>query len=328
MLSLGKFKPTQYAFFDGDVIYDSRYASGSEKQSEIEKRIKEVPRLKAQYVYSGIETQITKINKLVKEGEIYGDTDPAPGIQLGSLGKPDLMLMDDVVFQSTAEKNYSLTLPLGESSISSDYYPAWDIKFLHSSASVNADGTSFINELTGTTFKSLRIPQGEVEIRYKTYVTYVDEFGEVIVDYLEDPSVMTEDDPFGFLFPDVYGNDSTIQVKSDYLLLDILEENVDFETKNFDIEVFTVDGAGNEQQLFFLKDDEEKTVNHVEWWFNIYVDEEISPQIFCRSQKQHKSKNIFADQRELFKCPDIEEEIPFENIYEVTISDKDFEEPC
>ena len=162
MLSLGKFKPTQYAFFDGDVIYDSRYASGSEKQSEIEKRIKEVPRLKAQYVYSGIETQITKINKLVKEGEIYGDTDSAPGIQLGSLGKPGLMLMDDVTFQPTAEKNYSLTLPLGESSISSDYYPAWDIKFLHSSASVNADGTSFINELTGTTFKSLRIPQGEV----------------------------------------------------------------------------------------------------------------------------------------------------------------------
>jgi hypothetical protein len=353
LLSLGKFKPTQYAFFDGDIIYDVKYASGSEKQSEAERRIKDTPRLKTQYVYSGIETEITKINKLVKGGDLYGDTNTGlAGIQLGTIGNVESIFgsaktgfktgklaetyrggMSIVDWahggQPAAEKNYSLTLPLGQSSLSSQYYPAWDIKFLHSSASVDDNGISFTNELTGKNFKSVKIPQGEIEIRYKTYVTYVDEFGEVIKNYLQDDNQGTRTDDFYAdmsVFPDVYGNNSTLQVQPDYLLLDILEKNVDYETKNFDIEVFTVDDNGNEEQLFFMKDNETKTEQHVEWWFNVYTDEEIDQFIFCKSQKQHKSKDLFADQHKLFKCPDIEEEIPFENIYEVTITDE--EDPC
>lgn len=333
MLSIGKFKPTQYAFYDGDVTYDNAYASGSEQQSKSEERIKDVPRLKTQYVYSGIETEITKINKLTKEGKLYGDIDAeTAGVQMGDVFADFDITVDRAAYlaagfaQPAAEKNYSLTLPLGQSSISSEYYPAWDIDFLHGSASVDANGESFTEVLTGTNFKSVKIPQGEMEIRYRTYVTYLDEYGDYIEDYITDAAVGLEDE---YVFPVEYGKSSTIQIQPDYLLLDVLEENVDFETENFDIEVFTVDNNGKEQQLYFKDTDTEQTTpDNVEWWFDVYTDGEIDPTIYCKSLKEQKRKNIFADQFQLFKCPEVVQEVEVENIYEVTLTEEDFEEPC
>ena len=332
LLSIGRFKPTQYAFYDSDVTYDTTYASGSEQQSKSEERIKDVPRLKTQYVYSGIESQITKINKLTKEGKLYGDIDAeTAGVQMGVVQTFDKNSYDyfdimELFPQPTAEKNYSLTLPLGQSSISSEYYPAWDIDFLHCSASVDENGESFTEVITGTNFKSLKIPQGEVEIRYRTYVTYLDDYGNLVKDYIHTPVVGVEDE---YVYPTEYGNQSTIQIQPDYLLLDVMEENVDFETENFDIEVFTIDDDGNEQQLYFKDENTtEVTPDNVEWWFDIFVDAEIDPTIYCLSRKHGKRKNIFADQFELFKCPEEVPEIEAENIYEVTLTEDDFEEPC
>ena len=75
LLSKGDFRPIHYAFFDDDVIYDRKYASANkgdgagtrdsntwsaEPQNEIEDRIKEDLRFETQYVFSGIEDEITK----------------------------------------------------------------------------------------------------------------------------------------------------------------------------------------------------------------------------------------------------------------------------
>ena len=72
----------------------------------------------------------------------------------------------------------------------------------------------------------------------------------------------------------------------------------------------------------------EKTEQHVEWWFNVQIDDEIDPFIYCRSRKEEKRKNIFADQFQLFKCSEIEEQPEIENIYDVILTEDDFEEPC
>ena len=39
--SIGKFKPAYYAFFDDNILYDKKYASGSvnETQNQVDKRI-------------------------------------------------------------------------------------------------------------------------------------------------------------------------------------------------------------------------------------------------------------------------------------------------
>ena len=50
MMSIGKFKPAYYAFFDDNVLYDRSYASASatETQSDVDKRIKD----ETQYIES------------------------------------------------------------------------------------------------------------------------------------------------------------------------------------------------------------------------------------------------------------------------------------
>ena len=67
LLSKGKMKPAFYAFYDDDIIYDHSYGGVTEEQNEIEDRIRiETPRLKTQYVYSGIETEVKRINEMVR----------------------------------------------------------------------------------------------------------------------------------------------------------------------------------------------------------------------------------------------------------------------
>ena len=42
LLSIGKFKPASYSFFDDDILYDSEYAGLTEIQNNASKRIKEL----------------------------------------------------------------------------------------------------------------------------------------------------------------------------------------------------------------------------------------------------------------------------------------------
>ena len=53
LLLKGKFKPDQYAFFDDEILYDSKCTDvdSEEAQNDIKDRIKEVPRLKTQSVF-------------------------------------------------------------------------------------------------------------------------------------------------------------------------------------------------------------------------------------------------------------------------------------
>lgn len=62
LLSMGKFKPAYYDFFDNDIIYDSKYCDNNEQRNNIQERIKnETPYMRPQYVFSGIETNFQKL---------------------------------------------------------------------------------------------------------------------------------------------------------------------------------------------------------------------------------------------------------------------------
>ena len=61
LLSKGKFRPTYYAFFDDDILYDSEYAGLVEEQNYAQTRIlEETPRMRVQTTYTGLETEIEK----------------------------------------------------------------------------------------------------------------------------------------------------------------------------------------------------------------------------------------------------------------------------
>ncbi len=77
LLSQGEFEPVYYAFYDDEIIYDAQYcgisAETGSNQNLAEARIKEVPRPKAQHVFSGLEEKIKQNNKLIKYGELIDD---------------------------------------------------------------------------------------------------------------------------------------------------------------------------------------------------------------------------------------------------------------
>ena len=132
LLSLGKWKPAYYAFFDDNVMYDAESAGITEAQNKIEPRIQEnTPQLHTQHVFTGRETDFLKI--------------------VGTKDDPFMREEDKINVQSTPEKDYSLVSPLGNSAYGSQAAPRWSVKVLQGKIT-NTEGF-----LTGS-YRTLKIP--------------------------------------------------------------------------------------------------------------------------------------------------------------------------
>lgn len=66
MLSMGKFNPVYYAFYDDNIIYDSNYAQFSESHLDIRERIKEGISFKPQYTFTTKQNE----DKLMLDNEL------------------------------------------------------------------------------------------------------------------------------------------------------------------------------------------------------------------------------------------------------------------
>jgi len=125
------------------------------------------------------------------------------------------------------------------------------------------------------------------------------------------------------------------------MILQLLEENGFALTDSFEIEVFKLDDTDSEkmQQLKFsprvskIKDDyildevlEDPSLtidqDYVEYYFNIFVDNEISINDLCKGIKNLQSQNIFIDLE--VNCPDVLETGDV-NIYRTRITKDDLE---
>jgi len=327
LLKAGKFKPKTYAFYDDDILYDKKYASGShnqgqndnqfELQNDSEPRIQEeTPRTKVQYNFSGIESNI---------GAMDDQGIETPSIQLN------------------VERDYCLGVPMGNSDLNSDYAPSWKLSYLYGELS---GSTAFI---TGSNHGTLRIPQLESTIEYEAYVTSYNSLGELkknnipqdlqpIVE-LSEPDISwqdggTGDDETG-ISPNAAADKSLMQVIPDFLLLEVAENNVEFLRENFEIEVFMLenhkDNRGKatqtERQLFFYDEnsDEEIKDYHVEYYLNVDTDESVLSEYYCASDLvDQQRENILTDRRILVDCQD--KQNTSRNLYLSDITD--LEDPC
>ena len=269
---------------------------------------------------------------------------------------------------NSLKKNDVMIEPLGHSSHGVQKHPAWSIRYFHGklTGSIEAYRDTIYNHI-------LRIPQLSSSLENKSYITYIDPATGVIKkNYIEKDSEsvffktnldslkeLAEEgssiDPAGAMKPTAetptvyfggpYPDGSLIQQQSDYLLLHILEKNVDFLKENFEIEVFRKrvslgQTAGEHdidhptrnhyyEQLYFFdpKIDEQVAPGHVEYWFDILVDEEIPSKAICDndlaastlSKKQHKLND------KIIECDDEFDAKP-KNIYASEVID--IEEPC
>ena len=186
--------------------------------------------------------------------------------------------------------------------------------------SANSHMLHFPNiKLTKLQSETLEIPQIDIDVVYKTAILDVN-----------DPGLVLPIKPDPALSSNVYSDGTYVAIDPDHLLLEILEENTEYNKTNFEVEVFEVENedyvsakaglSGTEvrqQELkpLFFKKPVENIVNNilvddaelpkppaigdnprmVNYYFNVFVDEEIDPADICEAKEELDKKNLFVD---------------------------------
>jgi len=208
-LADGRFKPAFYCFFDDNIIYDGSYAALTEEQNDIQTRIFEnMQYLKINPIAKGPETKIKERNKEIFEGDndileikdYYGDN-----------------------LQNVEDRDTICKYMLGNSTIDKQKAPS----FVLNSLGAAFQTSNFQNYYTGSGFVQ-EIPQIDINFTHSAVKTL--------------PGSMQEKNEYQkHLYPsDELLGDFTIQLKGDYLVLDLLEKNTDYLTENFEFEVFEI----------------------------------------------------------------------------------------
>tara|TARA_A100001515_G_scaffold144023_1_gene146840 strand:- start:218 stop:1210 length:993 start_codon:yes stop_codon:yes gene_type:complete len=302
-LAKGKFNPVYYSFFDDNIAYDVLPSGIKELQNQSEERIKESQRLKVQYNFSSLEKQFNTIYEQ--------NITKTPGSH-------------PIDQQKTAEKKYALPQPIGTMSKDSIYSPSWSIRFLHGNLTGSQKDLRLKEHGGGE--QVLNIPQ--IQSHTPVLIKKIQSNDELVDDLFDGPS---ESDVV------------LISNEEDYtILLKIIENNSEFQKKNFDIEFFEViEDTKNDitveslKPLYFEKpyqiNDEldvfdqvvsEDDDNYVSHYFDISVDNEIPQSILCKYDPVNKKLGVFADERTQI-CQDIlnqDQRISF-NIYEDSAAD-------
>ena len=298
LLSLGKLKPSYYAFFDDDVLYNIEAAGGSETSADIKSRIlNETPYLKPNYLFKNLEQNVAR-------SETY-------------------LQSENITYPSSDTKLYYLQKPLGTCKETSQESAAFKATFIQNSSSF---GSKFI---TGSQGGDQQVAQVDVRFDYTLSIknenkqadttgvnfvkpefrseifddgTYVDvEFEKMIVQLLEDN---------GFNLTDSFEIEVFKQDQADTTRYDQLK----FLPKQRKV----IDG--------FLMDEVENinidlTPEYVEYYFDLLVDKEIAISDICEGVNELKAKDIFVDID--IECPDLQGKDV--NIYTSRVTPSDIE---
>tara|TARA_Y100000593_G_scaffold17442_2_gene34892 strand:+ start:30705 stop:31796 length:1092 start_codon:yes stop_codon:yes gene_type:complete len=330
LISLGKFDPVYYAFFDDDVIYDMRYTTDDfvEDQNTTETRIKsDTPTLGALYNFTRVEDKDRKI---------------FPGeVNKASEDSPDPENQEDSFFEYDHDrevgilKNYILQEPLGSSQVGVEYVPSWDIK------TYIGEISSSVNQLYSKRFPTINIPQIELECKFITVAKHspvLEEDPSSLIGINNALRMIGEEEILAF------EDGSYFDIERGEILLEISEENVAYEGENFEAEIFLVEDKGslseewsslfyppdlNERSAFYasyVNSDDRQGIKYImppaelelSNFLDISFDEEIPEEVICntKAMEQYKSKTIFSDLK--VNCQNIEtfvdkEQVP--NIY-------------
>lgn len=335
LLSQGQFKPEYYSFYDDNILYESQYAGFTDTQNNIEPRTQEdTPQFETQVVFSDRDIFIrrgikSETGDTVKLAMGVGPVSVLPGLPsfpgLKPVGKPAeavvYMVVDEGGIDQWAgegtegvtinsdyfeRKMYSPQACLGTSDILSTNAPAWSVSMLRGEISGSA------RAVTGSLTPTIHIPQLDITLTYDIDVKGDSRF-------ISDTELAVE-----------YPNGEYLDIKPEIVLAQIIERNSEFTKDNFDIEVYEVmeakapglsDIVEKLRPLKFrkpyslvqggvlLEPDEVPvptgplTKEHVEYYFNIKVDNEIDKQLVCSSIESLESRGFYVDTE--IECEDV-----------------------
>tara|TARA_R110000824_G_scaffold31089_2_gene101540 strand:+ start:2065 stop:3120 length:1056 start_codon:yes stop_codon:yes gene_type:complete len=328
LLAKGKLRPAFYAFFDDGILYDGQLGGVSEDQNAAQERIKnDTPRLQTQAIFEGANT--------------YSQT------LTTALDAP-------YQHQTLKDSEHFLGIPLGESSLSGNVAPAWDLRFYHNEITGSQFAAGTIKYLTGSG-GTLKIPQLDILVQPETYVS-LESLIEENLNHLTDayPNMeagFTEDDEDAFAgaseqFDELdsragpYEDGTVVLVKQDGICIDAQEHNVDYLRENFDIEVFMIEQVRKEDGSI-LREDSKKlyfadlsvvseggvspipTPDSVEYWISLLVDKEIPESAYCEMKVPATTKKTPLDYVLGCGAEDVEKNITLRNFYSDTPVDED-----
>ena len=202
LLSKGRFKPVYYSFFDDDIIYDSKYMGYDESQSAAEDRIKETPRPKIQKTFRNCREEFDT-------SVLAQETD------------------EQSTIQSYYIRNYSLSSELGIADYYSDNSPAFDVNILRGELSDSPMlFTSSIR--VGDTYEGPKFKIPQLNVKDLVY--------ETVYGALTSPEVVfDEEERFVYDLEDGF-----LELRDNFLLVEIDEVNSPYQKENFKIELFEV----------------------------------------------------------------------------------------
>ena len=288
-LSAGELKPTYYAFFDDNIIYDLEYAGGSEEQNNIHKRIKQDTQyLEGQTIFKQL------MSGSVVRGGILQDT---------------IYQQDENLFTSEGFIGDAMLL-----SEETNVAPAWKI--------ITMQGNIASNALEDTKNK-LKIPQinitasyiletkdpanrsiGLESVRETIDSTGLFADGRIVTLESTDPLIYFEE-----------LNTETLTENFDIEVFEIVNDgdNDDdfrrlyFESKKPQI----VDGLMVSAQQ--ITNTQALTTSSVEYYFTINKDQEVDPRKACKYVDQFNSENYLIDLD--FDCSDVDGQDLYFDIY-------------
>ena len=234
LYSNGMLKPSYYAFFDSDVIYDDAYGCSS---GNVDQRIDETPRTKIQIHTAPLE--ITTWQKKILPDALQ--TNEAKAIMERS---DDLTTTEFT--RAERVNRINIHQPIGSSGNFSKYYPAWR-SYLLLGETTSTQRNFYFSSETGSV---INIPQ--IDVKKRSFIS------KAIA------GTDANSQLYGHVFPD--GSSLTLKEDEDSEFLLFLEEkNATSDNENFDIEVYRieVDTSTGEEIVHPLKFRKERPYNRV-----------------------------------------------------------------
>ena len=336
-LSSGRFKPVYYAFYDVGIVYDGDCAGiADEDQNDINVRIKdETHYLATQALFGYIIDDPGKSTIVIEDvEEVWKDAELVTtswGTQrwvkrLISAGyRKHAYFPFDVKpeMNEPAADFFKFDAAIGDAHFDGPEQraaPAWKV--------VTLDGQISGSHLRDSAHEQ-DIPQIDITLNY---VKSVDKRR-----FIPDPDSVYEIIGATPTFSD----DKLVRLKEDNLLIYTEELNTDLLTENFEIEVFHSASDNTLRRKFFEKHQDQVingymvsstqpqnsfttlTTSSVEYYFDIFTDQEVSQAIACRGASVFNRNSYYIDID--FDCDKEEQENTYYDIYGSAITEEEIE---
>ena len=277
LLSNGMFAPALYSFLDDNVIYDASYAGRTEKQNDIHERIKN----QTQYIESLVLFEDVEKNN-IPYSNVSGEA---------------FSLDTDAVTISPRKDTFRFDSIIGDALLEADTQnvPAWKLVTLQGEI-LSSQQKDISNDVL--------IPQINMTMNYRKKRITSDQY--TALDMNNMPDYITRQ----------FSNGEYLVLEEDDLMLYIEELNTILLNENFDIEVFESINSGQTLKRKRFVKNQKKIENNVitqeylnnyskittefndddvEYFFEIYRDDEINRAAACKGAEIFNKQSYYID---------------------------------